>query len=317
MNTSNRIISFIIPAFNEEKNIANTIASINRHVPPNITYEIIVIDHISSDNTKKLAEENGAVVLTKSAKTVAELRNYGAAYSSGEIFIFLDADVRLTEQWNHHITNVIERINSGEKLLTGSWVSVPDNKKWIEKYWFEPQQRKTNTHINSGHMILSRQIFSDLGGFNGKLETGEDYDISMRAKQQKINVIENHNLKVIHEGYPRTLIDFIKREYWHGKGDALSLGIMLKSKVALLALLILTLHIIMLLDIIFLKNYILIIICIITITSICILSSFTKFKNETKKIILINAALYYVYFLARGASLLNALFTKKIKKRQR
>ena len=167
MNASKIDLSFIIPAYNEEKNISKTLEMIRKHVPSNLTYEVIVMNHASSDNTAFLAKESGAKVVSLEGGTVANLRNNGADKALGTIFIFLDADIRLTQEWGKNINAIIEKLNSGKRMLTGSWVSISENENWIEKYWFEPQQKKSNTHINSGHMIIGRDQFYLLGGFNG------------------------------------------------------------------------------------------------------------------------------------------------------
>ncbi|MCZ6703576.1 MAG: glycosyltransferase [Ignavibacteria bacterium] len=81
-------ISIIIPAYNEEKFISNTIQSITTRMPPHYQYEIIVVDHGSSDETVALASSVGAIVIDGShLKTIAALRNLGVKNSSGRIFI--------------------------------------------------------------------------------------------------------------------------------------------------------------------------------------------------------------------------------------
>jgi len=310
------MLSFIIPTFNEEKNILSTLTEIKKHVPNEIPYEIIVIDHGSADNTVSLANQLSDEILSQSGGTVAGLRNLGVKHSSGDILIFIDADVRLTSEWALNITQVIQQLDSNNKIVTGSWVSIPDNSSWIEKSWFQPLQKISNTHINSGHMIMSRELFNNLNGFNPILETGEDYDISMRAKELGAVIIDNHKLKVIHDGYPKTLPDFIKREYWHGKGDAISIFTVLKSKVAIIASAILAFHI-SLISSLLLHETALTVISLSVITVLCLFSSVKKYSNESAHIILNNTFLYYFYFLARSASLSVLLKKQHFKKRER
>jgi len=310
------MLSFIIPTFNEEKNILSTLTEIKKHVPNEIPYEIIVIDHGSADNTVSLANQLSDEILSQSGGTVAGLRNLGVKHSSGDILVFIDADVRLTSEWALNITQVIQQLDSNNKIVTGSWVSVPDNSSWIEKSWFQPLQKISNTHINSGHMIMSRELFNSLNGFNPILETGEDYDISMRAKELGAVIIDNHKLKVIHDGYPKTLPDFIKREYWHGKGDAISIFAVLKSKVAIIASAILASHI-SLISSLLLHETALTVISLTVITVLCLFSSVKKYSNESAQIILNNTFLYYFYFLARSASLSVLLKKQHFKKRER
>lgn len=317
MISSDVILSFIIPAFNEEGNIEKTVELIKKHTPKEFAFEIIVINHGSSDNTAFLAQKSGAMVINKPKGTVADLRNHGSEYAAGIIYIFLDADIHLTQEWQNSITPIIQRILDGERLLTGSWVSVSENGSWIEKYWFKPQQHRVNTHINSGHMIIGRELFQEIGGFNAGLETGEDYDISMRAKSKGIVVIEEPKLKVIHEGYPKSIKEFVKREYWHGRGDGASLSTFIHSKVALTSFLFMVLHIVLIVYLLVKFNLTPIYIILSLISLICIATSVNKFKRENIYVILMNSVMYYMYFWSRGLSLISGLAFRKIKKRHR
>jgi glycosyltransferase involved in cell wall biosynthesis len=56
-------LSIIIPALNEERSIGLVIKSI-----PKIYREVVVIDNGSSDDTSKVALENGATVITEKKK---------------------------------------------------------------------------------------------------------------------------------------------------------------------------------------------------------------------------------------------------------
>lgn len=55
-------VSFIIPALNEEEHIGNALESIRKFTPSNISYEIVVADHGSTDKTPLIAEQLDVVV---------------------------------------------------------------------------------------------------------------------------------------------------------------------------------------------------------------------------------------------------------------
>lgn len=312
-----KMISYVIPAYNEEKNIIKTIEMIHEYTPPGEKFEITVIDNGSTDNTIRMLQEKGITFYVNEEASIAGLRNYGVSKSHGDIYIFLDADIHLTKKWQDNIPIVLSEIRNGKRMLTGSWYSIPDNPNFIEKYWFKPLQDILNTHINSGHLIIGKQQFDELNGFDENLETGEDYDISMRAKDLNIDVIDNHELKVIHYGYPKSIWEFMQREYWHGKGDATSLKSVVNSKVASLSLIFLSLHIIFVLSLFLFHTPYISLAAISGIFLICIASSIVKFKKESYKVILINSMLYYLYFVSRAASVLHGLFGAKRKKRER
>lgn len=310
------LISFIIPTYNEENNVGKTIEKINKHVPLTYKYEIIVVDHGSTDRTVHVARECGANVFNKPEGTIGALRNYGVMHSKGEVLVFIDADVLLTTEWQVNIGRVVELICSGERIITGSWYSVPDNTEWIEIYWFMPLQKRHSTHINSGHMIMSRDLFGELSGFDERLETGEDYDVSMRAKELGIYIDDNKALKVVHMGYPKTIVEFIKREYWHGKGDADSISTLLTSKVAVISLVFILLHIMLIVSVIAVEPFATLV-SVIALIVIIAGSTLFKYSGESIKTFIVNSFLYYFYFWARAFSIISLAGMRRMRKRTR
>lgn len=86
-----RNISIIIPAFNENDIIADTIKSLHRF--PEIS-EIIVVDDGSTDDTSECAVRTGALVW-KHPRNLGKgaALNTGSALASGDVIVFLDADL--------------------------------------------------------------------------------------------------------------------------------------------------------------------------------------------------------------------------------
>jgi glycosyltransferase involved in cell wall biosynthesis len=98
----NPMISFIVPAYNEESLIAHTLAALN-DVGRNLTepYEIIVADDDSSDRTAAVAEELGARVVRARHRQIAATRNEGARAAAGDKFFFVDADTLVNRDVIH------------------------------------------------------------------------------------------------------------------------------------------------------------------------------------------------------------------------
>ena len=239
MNTSftsetNIPVSIVIPAFNEEVHIANTINALKKFAPPNS--EIIVVDNASKDATPMIAEQLCATVIIKMNTTIAGLRNAGVDISKGEILIFIDADVTVTKEWGEFFkSNTLTRLINQPNQITGSRCLAPPNDELLNKHWFSLLTSYDAPYINSGHLITTKTLFNQINGFSAELKTAEDYDFCMKAKHIGALIQNEPMLPVYHYGYPDNLRDFIRRERWHGKEDFQTWQSFVSSKVALAA----------------------------------------------------------------------------------
>jgi glycosyltransferase involved in cell wall biosynthesis len=91
------MISFIVPAYNEELLIGRTLAAIHTAArETGESYEVIVVDDGSTDGTVKVAGECSARVVTVQYRQIGRTRNAGARVAAGEILVFVDADTLIT-----------------------------------------------------------------------------------------------------------------------------------------------------------------------------------------------------------------------------
>jgi glycosyltransferase involved in cell wall biosynthesis len=106
------MVSFIIPAHNEEALIAGTIEAI-RAAAESLELpdaEIIVVDDASTDRTAKLARMQGAEVISVNKRQIAAVRNAGAKHARGEVLFFVDADTIVSA---HAVAAAIEALRCG------------------------------------------------------------------------------------------------------------------------------------------------------------------------------------------------------------
>lgn len=94
------MISFIVPAYNEEALIGRTIEALNQAALSisNERFEIIVADDASSDRTAAIAETHGARVVRVNLRQIAATRNAGAREAIGDKLIFVDADTVVSDE---------------------------------------------------------------------------------------------------------------------------------------------------------------------------------------------------------------------------
>jgi hypothetical protein len=93
--------------------------------------------------------------------------------------------------------------------------------------WFAQlaaRDSKVGGYINSGHLIVHRTLFDEIGGFSPSLQTGEDEAFCAEAVRHGGVVRKLPEIRAIHHGYPKTLRGFFLRERWHGIGMEQHLG---------------------------------------------------------------------------------------------
>lgn len=306
----NDLISFIIPAKNEENEIGKTLKAIidgSLKAP----FEMIVVDNGSADKTENVARSMGAKVYRKLNGTIGSLRNFGVSKSKGSLIVFLDADITLDDSWFDEISSVLEDINKRPNLITGSHCVVPGDGGWLDKYWFGNFDQSTDTtHLGSGHLILSRNFWNSCKGFDESLETGEDYEFCSRAKSIGGVVENNPKLKVIHRDYPKTICGFVKRESWHGIGDSTSFHKIIKSKVALSSALFIVFHLMIISPLLIHSSLLISILGGILLLSLLVFSSIYKFGHSGLISVIVNIYIFYFYYLGRSISFLRAALRK-------
>src|ERR1041385_6871053 len=92
------MISFIIPAHNEEHWIRQCLDSIRSTMEKvGEAYEIIVVDDASTDSTLEIARRMGARTLGVEFRKLSAVRNAGARTALGEVVFFVDADTQANE----------------------------------------------------------------------------------------------------------------------------------------------------------------------------------------------------------------------------
>ncbi len=189
-------ISIIIPTYNEEEYLPKLLESIKSQ--DFTDYEIIVADAQSDDNTRNIAKEYGCVVVEGGLPGPG--RNRGAEVAQGEILLFLDSDLELTE---NYLSNVIEEFES-EDLGIAITQMTPLSEKKRDKYlhdlanWFMIAVENIKPHGAGCYGIISKkELHDEVDGFDENLSFGEDTDYIERvAEISEFKVLRNARIGV-------------------------------------------------------------------------------------------------------------------------
>jgi len=113
-------ISVIIPTLNESENIGECISIINNQI--NSNDEVMVVDGGSTDGTKEIARDLGAVVIEGVDIGIGLSRHIGVTEAKGDIIATTDADARPPDDWISTIRTHFEE----DEELSVLWGSVED-----------------------------------------------------------------------------------------------------------------------------------------------------------------------------------------------
>jgi glycosyltransferase involved in cell wall biosynthesis len=87
------MLSFVVPAHNEEALLGRTLAGITASAPAaGEPFEVVVVDDSSTDATADVARARGARVVPVAFRHIAATRNAGARAARGDVLFFVDAD---------------------------------------------------------------------------------------------------------------------------------------------------------------------------------------------------------------------------------
>ncbi|HLD10629.1 MAG TPA: glycosyltransferase [Candidatus Nanoarchaeia archaeon] len=202
--------SLIICGYNEEKNLDSCIKScLNQNYPKN-KYEIIYVDNNSNDNSLKIAKKYPIIVFTEKKQGLSEARNCGIKNSKGEILVFLDADLKLEQNY----LKFHEETFKNKQIGAGGGKVLPLIKTWISDYLgvslFEGYPRyKSFKQISTYpgcNLSIKREVLKKVGLFRENLITSagitrfaEDKEMCERIRKNGYKILYNPKAMVYHK----------------------------------------------------------------------------------------------------------------------
>jgi glycosyltransferase involved in cell wall biosynthesis len=229
------LVSIVICTYNRAKSLKNTLDSImTMSVPEDLSWEIIVVDNNSSDNTKEIVEDfkiktrlNVAYAFEEK-RGLSNARNSGIREAKGEIIVFIDDDVIVDREWMGEIFKIV---NSGKEygmIFGQTRVYSPDlcrlsTKEVDHEETFEMPCSPWAVG-NGNNMLIKRSTLDILGYFDISLGAGtkigsaEDTDYVHRVLRSGMKIIYSPDLIVYHN-HGKILPEEINRiRYNYAKG---------------------------------------------------------------------------------------------------
>ena len=172
-------VSVVVPALNEAVLLPVLLDALAAQTSP--PDEVIVADGGSHDDTVSLARRAGALVVRGGPPAVG--RNAGAAASSGDLLLFLDADVRPGVRFLERAVG--EFLERGLDVATAA--VVPLERAWDFRLVYAvvarglPWVARVRPHAVGACILVRRTLHDRVGGFDETLALAEDHDYAQRA----------------------------------------------------------------------------------------------------------------------------------------
>ena len=186
---------------------------------PRESYEVLVVDNGSVDQTVEMAQGKGAEVCSQPELTISALRNFGAARAQGKILAFLDADCTVDLNWLKAASIYLDK---DDVVSFGSPAVLPEHTTWVQRAWFKIRCRNNEVEEvdwhESANVFVRRDAFIAVNGFDEDLFTCEDYDLSFRLN--KIGkLLSDKRIIAIHHREPASIQEFYRKEIWRSKSN--------------------------------------------------------------------------------------------------
>ena len=149
------MISVIIPAYNEEKYIEETLKSLQDQTFKN--FETIVMCNGCTDNTAKIAKKYTDKVY-EIEKNISKARNLGAEKAKNQILIFLDADTLLSKK----VLEEISKIKNNFGTCKGKTI---ENKLRFNLVYATKNSLCKKLRLVNGILFCRKEHFDKVGGY--------------------------------------------------------------------------------------------------------------------------------------------------------
>jgi glycosyltransferase involved in cell wall biosynthesis len=212
--------SIIIPTLNEQRCIGQCLDSLCASGYNLSDLEVIIADNGSSDRTVSIALSYAARIdisaLALPGIRLGALRNAAVSNARGLFLVFLDADCTIHPGW---LASAMVVVREHPSAIVGSYYALPVDAGWPARLWhqrFHAGRTGDVAYLPGGNLIMESAVFRKVGGFNTHLRSNEDGEFCARARAIGIRVLAFPHLAAVHLGAEKTLLQFAKRQLWHG-----------------------------------------------------------------------------------------------------
>lgn len=208
-NTQKPQVDVVIIGLNGARTLEACMASVKSCHYPQSCISIFYADGGSQDDSCRIAEANGARVISvvSARPTPGRQRNAGWRSGNSQIVQFMDSDTLLDPEWLGVGT---ASISQGIGAVCGKTRELYPQKSlynWLaDQEWNGPSGE---AETFGGMVLLTREALEDTGGYNDSLIAGEDPELAYRVRKAGYRILSLESPMVRHD------LDMTKfGQYW-------------------------------------------------------------------------------------------------------
>lgn len=208
------LVSIIVPTKNSAKFLEACLVSIKNQTYKNIEV-VINDDKRTNDNTAELIvkyQKKGLnIIYIRENISTAQGRKKGVEYTSGQILLHLDSDMKITEDLVIECVDLINKrfdalVIHEESYGTTFWAKC----KWLEKKCYEGIEQIESLRC------IRKDIYKKVGGHNKKMVFSEDKDLDLKVRCAGYKIGRTKNI-IFHNEGNLSLFKTLKKKLGYSK----------------------------------------------------------------------------------------------------
>lgn len=210
-------VSIVIPVFNQWNYTYSCLKAISENTKE-ISYEVIIADDASSDETKEIAACVENIVHLRNEENLGFLLNcnQAAQYAKGQYILFLNNDTNVQPNWLKSLVELIEGNDEigmvGSKLVyadgrlqEAGGIIWKDASGWNYGHLDDPEKPEYNyvkevDYISGASIMIRAQLWREIGGFDKRYIPAyfEDSDLAFEVRRHGYKVVYQPKSVVVH-----------------------------------------------------------------------------------------------------------------------
>ncbi len=210
-------ISVVIPVRDGSASLPALLSSLSQQTLARESFEVVVVDNASRDDTARIARDWGANVVHEPVPNRAGARNAGITAAAADVIAFTDVDCVATPRWLDSLLGC-----RGQAPLVAGPVEVTTSQpanliERFERLWlFDQESWVAQGWAATANLMAERDALEAVGGFDTTWRhIGEDVDLCLRAARAGFELGFCPGAAVTHDAEDRAWT-MLKRVFFHG-----------------------------------------------------------------------------------------------------